>query len=245
VQITIVAWASAFAGIRAGLQAYAPEQVALLRYLTASVALLIVAVLTKMPLPHRQDIPAIAGLGLVGFSIYNLALNKGEHETPAAVASVIIASAPIFVSLFARFVLHERLTSWAWIGIAVCFSGVTVIAFSAGSGLALSPSALLILIAAVGQALYTTFQKPLLRRYSPLQFTTYAIWAGTFCLLPFLPGLIGQMGIVPGALGYVCWAYVLSRLTASRAGAFLYAVPLRQPGSRGCGWAKFRLCLRS
>jgi drug/metabolite transporter (DMT)-like permease len=33
------------------------------------------------------------------------------------------------------------------------------------------------------------------------------------------------MGIFPGALGYVCWAYVLSRLPASRAGTFLYLVP--------------------
>jgi drug/metabolite transporter (DMT)-like permease len=33
------------------------------------------------------------------------------------------------------------------------------------------------------------------------------------------------LGIFPGALGYVCWAYVLSRLPAARAGVFLYLVP--------------------
>jgi drug/metabolite transporter (DMT)-like permease len=33
------------------------------------------------------------------------------------------------------------------------------------------------------------------------------------------------MGVFPGALGYVCWSYVLSRLPAARAGVFLYVVP--------------------
>lgn len=34
------------------------------------------------------------------------------------------------------------------------------------------------------------------------------------------------LGIFPGALGYVSWAYVLSRLPASTAASFLYLVPV-------------------
>jgi drug/metabolite transporter (DMT)-like permease len=33
------------------------------------------------------------------------------------------------------------------------------------------------------------------------------------------------MGIFPGAIGYVSWALVLSRLPASRAASFLYLIP--------------------
>src|SRR5882724_2988871 len=102
VAITIISWASAFAGIRAGLQSYAPEQVALLRYLTASAVLLVIAVYNRTPLPRRKDLIAIVVLGALGITIYNITLNKGEHDTPAAVASLIIASAPIFVALFAK-----------------------------------------------------------------------------------------------------------------------------------------------
>lgn len=239
VAITIISWASAFAGIRAGLQSYAPAQVALLRYATASLVLLIIAFRNRIPLPQRGDWLPIFALGFAGFTFYNVALNKGESDTAAAVASLIIASAPIFVALAAKFILKEQLTGWAWIGVAICFSGVAVIAFGAGGNWELSPSALLILAAAIAQAAYTTFQKPLLKKYSALQFTTYAIWAGTLCLLPFAPGLIQQMqtastsstlaviymGVFPGALGYVCWSYVLSRLPAGRAGIFLYVVP--------------------
>jgi drug/metabolite transporter (DMT)-like permease len=237
--VTIVSWASAYAGIRAGLQAYSPEQVALLRYLTASIVLLVIAIRQRLPLPGRKDLPLIVVLGILGISIYNIALNKGESDTPAAVASVIVSSAPIFVALFAKIFLKEKLTRWAWVGITICFGGVAIISFGSGGHWDLSLSALLILAAAIAQAIYSTFQKPLLRKYSPLQFTTCAIWAGAIFLLPFLPGLVQQvgrtalsstlpviyLGVFPGAVGYVCWSYVLSRLPASRAGVFLYAVP--------------------
>jgi drug/metabolite transporter (DMT)-like permease len=38
-------------------------------------------------------------------------------------------------------------------------------------------------------------------------------------------GAIIYMGFVPGALGYLAWSYVLSRLPSSIAGSFLYLVP--------------------
>src|SRR5262245_55288201 len=76
--ITIVLWASAFAGIRVGLESYSPTSLALLRYLVASLVLLIIAIIRRRPLPQLRDIPAIALLGFLGFSAYNVALNMGE-----------------------------------------------------------------------------------------------------------------------------------------------------------------------
>lgn len=58
--LTIIFWASAFTGIRVALAAYAPEQIAFLRYVIASVILLVYSLLSRMPLPHLQDIPLLA-----------------------------------------------------------------------------------------------------------------------------------------------------------------------------------------
>src|SRR5215471_11678561 len=74
VAITLVCWASAFPGIRAGLTAYSPGEVALLRYLVASAALAGFALATRMRLPTRQDVLPIALIGVIGISVYNLAL---------------------------------------------------------------------------------------------------------------------------------------------------------------------------
>ncbi len=232
-------WASAFAGIRAGLRSYSPQSVALLRYLTASLVLLIYAVITKMPLPRRRDLPGLALAGFLGFSFYNVALNIGEQSIPAGTASLIIASSPIYVALFATLFLHERMRWVSWLGILISFVGVAVITLEPGAGLQISPSALLVLVAALVQAIYNVSQKPYLRRYTPLQFTACAIWFGTLFLLVFTPDLLHQlpaasmestlaviyMGIFPGAIGYLGWSYVFSRVPASRAGSFLYMVP--------------------
>jgi drug/metabolite transporter (DMT)-like permease len=237
--LTILSWASAFAAIRVGLESYAPEQMALLRYLTASLVLGLYATWVKMPLPQWQDLPAILGLGAVGIALYALTLNAGQRVVMAGTASMIVASAPVFVALLATLTLKERLSRWGWLGIAVCLGGVSLITFSTGHGFELSTSALLILAAALCQCLYSVGQKPFLKRYQAVHFVTYAIWGATACLLIFLPSLpsamrhasaestlaVIYMGVMPGALGYVCWSYVLSKLPASSAGTFLYLVP--------------------
>jgi drug/metabolite transporter (DMT)-like permease len=236
---TVVLWASAFAGIRAGLRSYSPESVALLRYLTASAALAVYALVTRMPLPARKDLPGIALMGFLGFTFYNVALNAGEQQIPAGTAALIVATAPIFVALLARIFFHEHLKAIAWVGILISFVGVGIISFESQGGFQLSFAALLVLSTAISSSIYSVAQKSYLKRYSPLQFTAYAIWAGTAFLLVFTPGLVSQiqtatteatlaviyMGIFPGVIGYACWAYVLSRIPAAKAGSFLYLVP--------------------
>ncbi len=236
---TIVLWSSAFAGIRVGLHSYTPTSVALLRYFVASSVLIIYALLTKMPLPRWRDLPGLALNGVIGIAFYNIALNSGEQKVPAGTASIIVASAPIYVALLATVFLHERLSGWGWLGIGISFLGVAVISITPEQVLQISPSALFVLGAAIAQAIFVTTQKPFLTRYSPLQCTACAIWATTLFLLIFTPGLVQQiptasldstlavvyMGIFPGALGYVGWAFVLAHLPASKAGSFLYLVP--------------------
>lgn len=92
----------------------------------------------------------------------------------------------------------------------------------------------------MASALYSLGQKPYLKRYSALQTAAYIVWTGTVFLLPFGAGLPAEIaraplsatlacvyiGVVPGAIGYVTWAFVLSKTPASRAGSFLYFVPV-------------------
>jgi drug/metabolite transporter (DMT)-like permease len=236
---TVLLWASAFPGIRTGLRSYSPAHVALVRYAVASVTLGIYAFATRMPLPRWRDVPGIVLTGVIGITIYNVALNTGEISVPAATASFIVASAPVFMAIESRLFLGERLRRWGWLGILVSLTGVLAVALGAEGGLGFDAHALLILAAAIAQSVYFVAQKPYLRRYTPAQYTTYAIWAGTLILLFFSPGLLEEtqkapvevslavvyLGVFPGAIGYVIWAYALSRMPASTTGSFLYLVP--------------------
>ena len=56
---TLVVWASAFAGIRAGLRAYSPANLAILRFLVASLVLAIYAGIAHFRRPELRDIPGL------------------------------------------------------------------------------------------------------------------------------------------------------------------------------------------
>jgi drug/metabolite transporter (DMT)-like permease len=238
--VTTIFWASAFAGIRVGLEAYGPGQVALMRFLVASVVLAGYAAITRMRLPERRDLPAIFLAGFLAFTVYHVALNYGEVTVSAGAASILINTAPLFTALLAVTFLGERLRALGWVGMAVSFAGAALIALGEGEGISLDARAFLVLLAAVSSSVYFVFQKPYLEKYGALAFTTYAIWAGTLLTLVFLPGLIPQLqaapagttlamvylGVFPTAISYVTYAYAFSRMAASRAVSFLYLIPI-------------------
>ena len=96
IAVVLVIWASAFAGIRAGLEGYSPGHLALLRFLVGSGLLAVYAAYRRMPLPLLRDVPAILLAGFLGFTVYHVGLAYGEVTVEAGAASLIIASVPVF-----------------------------------------------------------------------------------------------------------------------------------------------------
>jgi drug/metabolite transporter (DMT)-like permease len=238
---TVFLWASAYAGIRAALEAFGPGEVALARLLVAAVVLALYAAATRMRMPEARDLPVVLLAGLFAFAVYHVALNYGEITVSAGAAGVLIATAPVFTALMAAAFLGERLRWLGWAGMAVSFAGAALISMDEGEGFTLlDPGAFLILLSAVCVSVYFVFQRPYLAKYGALAFTTYAIWAGTVFVLPYLPGLFAQslaaptgtalvlvyLGLFPTALGYVTYAYAMSRMDASVAVSFLYLIPV-------------------
>jgi len=240
----LLLWASAFAGIRAGLPAYSPACLAILRFLVASAFLAIYAGIAHFRRPQLRDLPGLILTGFLGITCYNLALNYGETRVSAGAASLLVASVPIWTALFARFRLHEKLTTSGWCGVLLSFGGVALIASGEGEGIRLSLQALIILAAAIASAVYMILQKHYLDRYSALEFTSYSIWFGTLLMLPFGGGFVSAvraapaaatlsviyLGVCPGALAYVAWAYVMSHGSAGRTATLLYAIPVMAIG---------------
>src|SRR5262249_22794739 len=172
---TIILWAAAFVGIRAGLAGYSPAHLALLRFLVASLGLGIFAAATGMRLPGRRDLPGIALAGLIGITLYNLALNTGERSVSAGAASLLVNTAPIWTAALSTAFLGERLRLWGWFGMALSFVGAATIALGERGGLGLNWGAGMVLLAALAQSVYFVLQKPHLATYRPVEFATYAI----------------------------------------------------------------------
>lgn len=242
VALTVIFWASAFAGIRYGLTAYSPGSIALFRFLVASVLLTVYYLYSGIQPPKLRDLPIIALCGFLGISLYHVAINYGEVTVTAGSAAFLIASVPIFSALLAALVLHEKLSMRALTGIGISFVGIFLISVgeSEGAGLSLDHGALYILLAGLMTSIFFVLQKPYLLRYGAMAFTFYIFWAGTGFLFVFLGDCIAEfrnahaaatlsvvyLGVFPTAVAYVTWAYALSRAPISNVTSFMYLVPV-------------------
>jgi drug/metabolite transporter (DMT)-like permease len=238
--LTVTLWASAFVGIRSAGHELSPGALALGRLLVSSAALGTLVVVRREPLPSRRDVPLLALCGALWFGLYNVVLNGAERRVDAGTASMLVNTGPILIALLAGVVLHEGFPRKLLAGCAVAFAGVVVIgAATSHHGLTPSWGAVLCLLAAVLYATAVVAQKPVLARVSPLTATWLACATGTVVCLPFAGqlwhqaggapasalGWVVYLGVAPSAIGFLAWAFALSRTTAGRVGSLTYLVP--------------------
>jgi drug/metabolite transporter (DMT)-like permease len=236
---TIITWASSFAAIRVCLEALTPVELAAGRYVAAGVMAAVYLVVMRPPMPTRRDLVRLAIAGVIFITAYAVLLNTGEQTVPAGPASFIINTMPVFTALIAIPVLGERFGRWGWIGTAISFGGVALIAAATEGDFHFDPNAVLILAAAICAAVASILQKPLLGRFPALAVTAWIMLLGSIPLLPALPATVRALAAAPAevnwsvaylvlfptAIGYVTWAIALKRLSAGRAANFLYGVP--------------------
>lgn len=233
-------WGWAWVGIRAAVPEYGAGPLALGRYVVATLVLLPFWLARGARLPQRRDWPAVAVMGLLGFTFYNLAVNQGEKTISAGTAALIAACIPVIQTIGGRFFFQERLTPAGWTGVALALGGALVTSLGAEGHFDFSLGAWLVLAGAVALSSYGLLCKRLLRRYRSLDITTWAIAIGTLGMLPFgldLPAAVGRaspaatvtvvlLGVLPGALCYALWAVAFSRLSMARVSSWQFLIPL-------------------
>ena len=241
----IVAWASAFAAVKALLDAgFAGEDVALARYAVAlpGFAYLLVRA-GGLPGLRLRDAARVAVAGILIVAAYHVSLNLGTAHTTAGTAALVVALAPALTVLLAAVFGYEALTSRRAAGLAVAFAGVAVVV-TLGTGTSISladaKGPAMVLAAPVSFALYSVLVKPLFARYGAIQLTAAASLVGTAALLPFarprtvesLAGatagqiaLILFLGVFSTLGAYVAWTKALEAIGPSRAAVWVNAVP--------------------
>ncbi|HZN91015.1 MAG TPA: DMT family transporter, partial [Thermoleophilaceae bacterium] len=241
---TVLLWASAFAAIREAVAAFGWADLSFLRLALAALALGVVALAPgRRWRPARADLPLLGLVALSGMTLYQLLLNAGEITVDAATASLLVGTAPIFTALLAVALLGERLRPAGWAGVGLGFAGAVTIALGAGGGVSLSGGAVLVLGAALAQAVFFVAQKALLSRGAePLGLTAWAMSLGALLTLPLAAaageggpaiaaadaGALAALAFLAfgaSALGFLTWAGACARIDVSLAAASLYAVP--------------------
>lgn len=221
--ITIIFWSLAFIVTKLALVHFSVYSLAVLRYIVASFALIIVVMIRKLKIPVFADFLWFILSGAAGFFIYMITFNKGQGMTSASTASVIIATAPVMTALFARIFYKEKLEILQWIGIFIEFAGVLVLTLLNGV-LSINTGIFWLLGAAVAVSIYNLLQRKLTKKYTSMQSAAYSIFFGTLMLCVFLPSSIPDvksapdiqilyliiLGIFSSAVAYVTWTKAFS-----------------------------------
>ena len=239
----VVAWGSAFVGIRVVVtaHAYTPGQLSAGRMLLASLLLgVVVAARGGVQIAERRDWLAFLALGASGQMLYHLLLNTGERTVDGGTAALLVSCAPILASLLAVAFVGERMTVLGWLGTAVAFAGAATIAMASGASLSGGSGILLVLAATCLWSTYHVVQKGVSSRYDILELTAWPMWIGAVLLLPFAGGLPNAVATAPLSAtlavvllaafssvgGFLVWAYALKRLDVTVATSALYCVPV-------------------
>ena len=211
-----VIWGGNFSVSKFAMAEIPPLRFSALRFLASSVVLLLVAqragVAARLP---RRTFWAIAGLGVLGNTIYQTAFMTGLSMTSATNSAMIVASLPVVVALLGTLLGVERASPPLWIGVILGSAGVALVVavrgahFSAGS----LRGDLLVLGSMLCWSLYTLGVRRVGASVHPLWLTAISTAAGTpgLVLLGF-PGALRQewSAVTPKTWAAVAYAALLS-----------------------------------
>ncbi|KGA96475.1 transporter [Alkalihalobacillus alcalophilus ATCC 27647 = CGMCC 1.3604] len=170
---------------------FTPIQVVALRAGTAMIFLLIYLSLFKKNRPalkmNIKDSHYFIGTGVISIVFFNLCLFYAMQETSISVATILLYTAPAFVTIFSRFLFKEVLTAKKTLALFMTLIGcafvigvlpnmdgtISLIGFMLGLGSGLF------------YALYSIFGKYALQKYSPLTVTFYTFVFAAVAIIPF------------------------------------------------------------
>ena len=223
-----------------------PFTLIFLRFSIASIVLGAIYVKKRRARLRKEDRWRISLASLIVPGLYFLFETYGLKLSSATSVSLLISTIPIFSSLFAFFLLKERIGIWRWMAILFSIAGVGII-LSAGGGdreaWKMGQVGDLLGLGAAGCAgLYIALGRDLMRRYSPLTLTTFQAFFAVAVFLP-LAGMelfthhwqdirpliflaVFYLALFCSVLAFFLWNYGISRLEASKAAVFTNLVPV-------------------
>ena len=216
--------ASKLMQIGGGVAGHYPFWLAALRFIITGLVLLLPAVHgLRGKAFSRRDAAALAGLGLLGVTLMSSLYHLSITFLPANVAALVFSCNPVFVVLFAPLLLPEKITARKLAAVALCLSGIFVLARDRASGVSLT-GLLLMLTAIIIFAFYTVLFKKMTPRYGALPITAATGLIGGFFILPLAFGVEGMPLAMYGTADWMGIAYLAFIGTALGYFLFIYGM---------------------
>jgi drug/metabolite transporter (DMT)-like permease len=205
---TILLWALNLTMTRYILtHGFRPLAYATVRYGLASLVFVGLTLASERTLRiERRDLPLV-GAAALSLWLNQLSFVYSLKTTSASVIGLILGATPIFAALLGLLLRSERLSARFWLGAAISFGGVALVAIGAGGQIHGDLGGILLGVGtAATWAAYSVSIAPLMGRYSPSRISSVVLVLGWFAVA--VCG-IGQTAGQDYALGWRVWILLL------------------------------------
>ncbi len=239
-----VIWGSAFMLVKVVLEEVPPLTLVAGRLLGAVLFLTTVLLLTGRSLPRDRAMwTAFVLLGVVNNVFPFTFLTWGQQHVDSSLAAILVGSMPLWTVVMAHFWINERLTVDRALGVLVGFGGVFLLIGADLRNLTESSTLaqLAIVVGTMGYAFGTVFARSRIRDTEPVVLATGQMLVGTAVMIPLALAVdrpfdltistkIGVtwaiMGVVPSAIAYLLFFWLIGRITATQASMVSYLIPI-------------------
>jgi len=229
-----------FVAVKYAVGGIPPLPFVALRFTLAGLLLLgLVLILSPEGGPGKRDLVHMAGVGVVGVGMNNVAFTLGVRMTTASETALIYAAVPVWGMILGSLIGLERPTRGVVVGVVVAIVGVCVVVGGGESSL-IGDS--LVVVATMCWGSYAVLSLPLLRKHPPLVVASLTmLFAGLATIPVAVPGLWGtdwgEVGAGPwaafaystvlvAAFGFWAWQRGISGVGANRALVYQYLINL-------------------
>jgi len=240
-------WGLSFVWTRQLLEVFTPLLIIFFRLILSFFLLLFIAkVSKKLQKIRKEDYLFLLFLSFTQPLLYFIFEGYGIKFTSASIASIFIATIPLFTPVGAYFLFREKLTRMNIFGLLISFSGVILIVLEFGNKPTYSWLGILMLFLAVlTGTIYGLGLKKLTANYNSITITTYQNFIGLFLFLPLIvvfewenlmnfPKLITpdlafslfNLALFASSMAFVFFAYGISKIGPSKASVFSNSIPV-------------------
>jgi len=247
---TVLAWGYNFIALKFLYLEMTPAAAALMRHVLMYFVLVGICLLWRFSPTHENGEPGgnwfwagwrVGWFGMLSMGIYMILFLEALKRTSAPEGAIVIATAPLWTTLFATLAKQEAFSWRVLTGAALAFAGVALVVFG---GTEIQAANLvgdaLMLASAIAWALTSVWSRPLVQSRPPIVVLTQSMPAAMLVLVPYsildvwrTPWLsltaksylaFGHFTILAGALGFAGFFYGVQKVGASGAMLYQYGV---------------------
>jgi len=243
--LSMIFWSFSFVWVKVVYEAYGPLTTVLFRLLISS-GLLLVFTLTSRKLQKIQpgDLKFFALLAFFEPFLYFMGESYGLLYVSSTIASVIVATIPLFSPIAAWYFHKEKLSRTNLWGLIITFLGVSLVVLDSSFNFTASPLGVsLEFFAVLGAIGYASVLKGISHRYNTFTIITYQNLIGATYFLPFWLGLemhsflqipfdakafwaIIKLAIFASTFAFMLFTYSVRNLGINKSNTFINVIPI-------------------